>query len=1540
MPQKRKKRVLTPVDENEETMDPSEDNVHGNSKHQHGPMYTIMSNAQLNETFHNKYIREMQQLYMKMDHDAFMFTLIKMLKCAMATEETNEYAQTTLAFCAKFVASYDGEDTHPILTATFKWLMSTISNNPHIRFRLCQFVNMVLNALGLEAALDDTICDNILTYMISRLRDLNPNVRVQAILALQRLQVPDNPDDIVVKTYQFHLSSDPSPRVRQAVITSMGRNYNTIPYILERLWDVDEKVRRHTYLHMSSYPVKAYKVSQRLTFLEQGLNDRSDMVRKVVTTVMLPQWLESYNRNVIALISGLKLDANEAEIDRFRKITKMALFEIFKRQKKDDLVATLPLEEDGEYEKCVPFEKLTVEVTLFWLGLIEYLQHENADELDSIIPELTTFCNYVQKYCESSKSDMDKWQKMEYQYILLTLMEIVYTFDLGDEIGRDNLKILLETLLKNFDIEEQTIKVIVQCTENLITKQEDRLQFFVDIIKDLTDAKSLTNELSHDRTLIEELLEKHSEKDLKFQISSLKVKMLDLEEQETNFVQRKDYAQAQRIAEELTACREEYMNMLKPILKEVSSSDSEESRKFMSLTFQQKKLSPEIIIKSLQIAFYMVVSKNVKSLTPNVCDLYKDFIRRHVESNQIGVRDWALKCGTAYSMLYEPLSKDVYNTLYSQFYKNHNVRLWKTAIECIFELLDRYTCSHFDVEDKHNKSRKAGRQLYNTSTLDSIDAEEEPSTSAAHGVDLIFMMSHFLDTCDDTCILRALVVGFCRLVLHGHIKNDDIIEKLLLKYFNPITDPEINQILGVFFENLIKRKKHEHLQPCLLPTISTIMSAPYDSPLHEIKPDNVLRFVIDSTRPIHNSSGPNIHDNLALSFLREMQNNISNKELLKILAKELTTLSISASDESSSRDEMREGIAKLLQCDIDPKTAKYLVNFRDLLDGIYQPSLMSVRTTAGRPDGSDAENEEVSDDEDENRNLLENNEKDKETQANENGLETLAEETEAELNGGEVASNEKSLQETENNISSLPEVRNDTSQPEEQNEVNTENIVKTPAPKQSAPTEQQTPTTFGKDNTTKLRYLRKSMNVNRRSSEGVPPSKKQKFGNDENQPNTRTRRNVRNPPSPRKRRSESQDTNKSTHEMDNTTSNNEKSRKSETSKTSSNEQGDDSRAQDESHDAEKGPEAVSASESRLGNDASNKEKESSIRRSESSEELQPLVVSEDEVVESSKSDEEVEESSDEEDEVAASPEAVEVTTTRSRRKPAEKENASSLTQASRSSRNMRNSLGKSAGTTTTKAGSTAASEKESQKETRREGILKRRQRLFVSPETRKETPNKNSEKSQNNSKDKSPTNRNRASATDLTASAEKRIRTSKNPVLKVSRSIVSNNSPHQTRSASKQDFLLNTIITRKKLSSEKTPLRVSLQGKNAASGSLTKNQNNKENTIESGNKKSTSNERNSGATDRSKTQTPINKINSLTKEKSKTIEKSSNLVSKQNNENQSRSRAETRVGNSQKASTSVDRAMSRSQTRSTRQGSVKKYSGKIPILSTRLRVKK
>ena len=115
-----------------------------------------------------------------------------------------------------------------------------------------------------------------------------PIVRVQALLALQWLQNPDDPEDCGFRTNFYHLDSDSSPKVRQTIITSLGRNYRTISYILECLWDVEERIRRHTYMQMSSYPVKLYKVAQRLTFLEQGLNDHSETVRKMLKNVVDP----------------------------------------------------------------------------------------------------------------------------------------------------------------------------------------------------------------------------------------------------------------------------------------------------------------------------------------------------------------------------------------------------------------------------------------------------------------------------------------------------------------------------------------------------------------------------------------------------------------------------------------------------------------------------------------------------------------------------------------------------------------------------------------------------------------------------------------------------------------------------------------------------------------------------------------------------------------------------------------------------------------------------------------------------------------------------------------------------------------------------------------------------------------------------------------------------------------------------------------------------------------------------------------------------
>lgn len=260
---------------------------------------------------------------------------LKGIRLWMHFDESNSFANLGLEFLAKYLSTLRWDDdsdsiTHPILRSVFEYFLKTTSLSTNIRFRICQFVNLLLAAMSSEANIDDEIFEDIMAYMGARIKDSSPTVRVQAVYALQRLQLPDNPDDAVVRIYSFHLSNDPSPLVRQAILKSIGRNAMTVPVILDRLWDVDERVRRRTYLQMSSHPVKTYKVAQRLMLLEQGLNDHSESVRKIVHGVLLPQWLQWYGGKHLPLISALKLDANIEEVQRFLKIAKQALFILFK----------------------------------------------------------------------------------------------------------------------------------------------------------------------------------------------------------------------------------------------------------------------------------------------------------------------------------------------------------------------------------------------------------------------------------------------------------------------------------------------------------------------------------------------------------------------------------------------------------------------------------------------------------------------------------------------------------------------------------------------------------------------------------------------------------------------------------------------------------------------------------------------------------------------------------------------------------------------------------------------------------------------------------------------------------------------------------------------------------------------------------------------------------------------------------------------------------------------------------------------------------
>lgn len=223
------------------------------------------------------------------------------------------------------------------------------------------------------------------------------------------------------------------------------------------------------------------------------------------------------------------------------------------------------------------------------------------------------------------------------------------------------------------------------------------------------------------------------------------------------------------------------------------------------------------------------------------------------------------------------------------------------------------------------------------------------------------MLVLVLDNNADQQVYKASLVGLSKLILHGQYCTRELMSKFLLSYFNPATDPEINQILGIFFESIIRMKKQESLHDALIPTLVTLFEAPADSPLREVKTETVLKYVIGATRPVFCSNGLNLHNTLGLKLLEFMSDNLENREIHRVFAKELLLLEI-GDDPLLKKDMVVKIEALLAGISVDLRTKKKISDFRDMLKGCYKKALKFSSTAMenldGEPEIVESEDEE------------------------------------------------------------------------------------------------------------------------------------------------------------------------------------------------------------------------------------------------------------------------------------------------------------------------------------------------------------------------------------------------------------------------------------------------------------------------------------------------------------------------------------------------------------------------------------------------------
>ena len=244
-----------------------------------------------------------------------------------------------------------------------------------IRFRVCQLVAGVLNALGVEAEISDDLYERMEDVMLDRLRDKVPVVRAQAARALSRLQDGGEDgnfsDDVITTSFITLLGAEKNKDVRKAILGSLAISDFTIPHVVERTRDASEDVRRVAFLALTSkVPVASISIALRAAAVRRGLAERSDAVRGAAIG-MLKRWHDAFEGDVLALIAALDAESNEdVAASAVRALIECG------RVKLGDVAQSVPdgNAANGGLRRANDAELMAPEAAVYWRVVCEELQ--------------------------------------------------------------------------------------------------------------------------------------------------------------------------------------------------------------------------------------------------------------------------------------------------------------------------------------------------------------------------------------------------------------------------------------------------------------------------------------------------------------------------------------------------------------------------------------------------------------------------------------------------------------------------------------------------------------------------------------------------------------------------------------------------------------------------------------------------------------------------------------------------------------------------------------------------------------------------------------------------------------------------------------------------------------------------------------------------------------------------------------------------------------------------------------------------------------
>lgn len=205
----------------------------------------------------------------------------------------------------------------------------------------------------------------------------------------------------------------------------------TYQALLVRIRDVSDDVRLAVFHVLGKrLSIRDVPISDRAHLLDQGLQDRSERVRRACEAMVLTQWLPTCRGSPVALLKAL-------DIEQFPAIgtavSRVVLSHLSANPRLEDAVPHNALEILAANSAACDAESI-----FFWREQCLYYQmiDRDVDKVAALLPNLSDFCKLVVVACEAGS---------EMLFIAQQLLALGHVLDFQDEFGRRKLLDCLRT---------------------------------------------------------------------------------------------------------------------------------------------------------------------------------------------------------------------------------------------------------------------------------------------------------------------------------------------------------------------------------------------------------------------------------------------------------------------------------------------------------------------------------------------------------------------------------------------------------------------------------------------------------------------------------------------------------------------------------------------------------------------------------------------------------------------------------------------------------------------------------------------------------------------------------------------------------------------------------------------------------------------------------------------------------------------------------------------------------------------------------------